>query len=687
MRKSAKACLILTLAITSFVLQLLVAQAAIQFNVPAFSTTWQRVDKPVADLPNIGRGYTWGPAINQAASVKTETYDTRIRQVQYFDKARMEINNPVGDPTSLYYVTTGLLVKELVSGQRQDGDFVFTPLPASITPVAGDPNDSGQNSEAPTYASFKNVATLNTTENRQNAKPGTVITSAINKNGQVSTITPPENRQLSVYDSVTRHNVADVFYDFQQQQGLIWNGTAFENSPVFFNNPTYVLGRPITEPYWTTAKVGGQSKDVLVQLFERRVLTYTPSNPPSFRVEMGNVGQHYFYWRYIQNGAGPAPTQIFPNDFSQLRAAYNKSGPIPVGGTANLKVISTGKPTGNIFNTPVVDTERKIAVFAAAENGIIGLNLNDDPSKIGVAWKYQTDTPSPDYPFGYGGSPLLYNGIVYIGVGTKLYAINSNDGTLKWVKQLSNDVPLVGAPITDGQNLYLNDTSHTLYAVNLNDGNIAWQQLLIAENYNSVYFTSGPVFGFDNNIYLAATSGNVVAYTRQGDPVNGWTPVDVSGGIYAAPAFANGTLYVATTAFSGEGGKVVALNKNGQITGQITLEYSIYNTPAVVDNRVYVAVRNIYYNEGAKIIGVSSNLTRIVYTYEVSSKVDASLAVVDDYLYFGAEDGSFYQVSALDPTKSKVLFKANRLFNLNSAVVANGLVYVSNGDGNLYIVK
>jgi hypothetical protein len=37
---------------------------------------------------------------------------------------------------------------------------------------------------------------------------------------------------------------------------------------------------------------------VLVQLFERRILTYTPGNPRGFEVEMGNVGQHYHRWRY-----------------------------------------------------------------------------------------------------------------------------------------------------------------------------------------------------------------------------------------------------------------------------------------------------------------------------------------------------------------------------------------------------
>ena len=44
--------------------------------------------------------------------------------------------------------------------------------------------------------------------------------------------------------------------------------------------------------------VGGQQQDVLVQAFERRVLTYTPANPDAFKVEMGNIGRHYFQWRY-----------------------------------------------------------------------------------------------------------------------------------------------------------------------------------------------------------------------------------------------------------------------------------------------------------------------------------------------------------------------------------------------------
>ncbi len=73
------------------------------------------------------------------------------------------------------------------------------------------------------------------------------------------------------------------------------------------------LGFPLTEAYWTRGRVGGQEKDILVQAFERRVLTFTPSNKDPFKVEMGNVGLHYFNWRYRngQSFSASSPT-LYP---------------------------------------------------------------------------------------------------------------------------------------------------------------------------------------------------------------------------------------------------------------------------------------------------------------------------------------------------------------------------------------
>jgi uncharacterized protein YkwD len=45
-------------------------------------------------------------------------------------------------------------------------------------------------------------------------------------------------------------------------------------------------------------RVNGVPKKVLVQVFERRVLTYTPDNPEGWKVESGNVGLHFYHWLY-----------------------------------------------------------------------------------------------------------------------------------------------------------------------------------------------------------------------------------------------------------------------------------------------------------------------------------------------------------------------------------------------------
>ena len=90
--------------------------------------------------------------------------------------------------------------------------------------------------------------------------------------------------------------------------GSVYEGGAFINSNLF-ENPFFATGRPISEAYWATVSVGGAQTDVLIQCFERRCLTYTPSNAPEWQVESGNVGRHYYDWLYSPEDEldGPCP--------------------------------------------------------------------------------------------------------------------------------------------------------------------------------------------------------------------------------------------------------------------------------------------------------------------------------------------------------------------------------------------
>jgi hypothetical protein len=193
----------------------------------------------------------------------------------------MEITRPEGNRGDRYFVTNGLLVKELVSGKLQVGDAQFVDRQASSVAVAGDP---GPENEAPAYRVFEPYTSLNE-DRRAEPRVGANVTATIDGAGRIGddpARARPETR-IANYDSKLGHNVPEVFWRFLQNQPDDW---------------LFAFGYPISEPYWTIARVGGIQKWVLVQLFERRVLTYTPGNPRGFEVEMGNVGQHYHQWRY-----------------------------------------------------------------------------------------------------------------------------------------------------------------------------------------------------------------------------------------------------------------------------------------------------------------------------------------------------------------------------------------------------
>src|SRR4029079_11270065 len=133
----------------------------------------------------------------------------------------------------------------------------------------------------------------------------------------------------------TNHRIADPFWDFMNAQGTVYKDGQFVNENLFANS-YYATGFPITDPYWARVKVGGTEKDVLVQAFERRVLTYTPDNAPEWRVEAGNVGQHYYKWRY--NTDIPSEPDASPEDAEGVDASPLAQWPVVLDGQANMTI-------------------------------------------------------------------------------------------------------------------------------------------------------------------------------------------------------------------------------------------------------------------------------------------------------------------------------------------------------------
>lgn len=263
----------------------------------AFDAVWATTDQAVAN-GTASYSWFWGPAVRAQRVEPYENSPGGQREVRYYDKSRMEINNPANDPANIYYVTNGLLTVELVTGQLKRGDAptaVEQHQPAT-QPVAGDPvNNPG----TPSYVAFAPYVTTDGATNRASNQSGQAATAFMSGTGQIST-TDSRGVTLAYYEGITGHNIASVFWDW-------FNSPSSGFRPDVGVNWVYAAGLPISEPYWIDATVGGSAKRVLVQLFERRVLTYTESNNDPYRIEWGNIGQHYQGWRDAATGPAPCP--------------------------------------------------------------------------------------------------------------------------------------------------------------------------------------------------------------------------------------------------------------------------------------------------------------------------------------------------------------------------------------------
>lgn len=244
----------------------------------AFWFQWRTTDLPVANN-QAARPYLWGPTAIFSGTEKFAEASGGNQQVVYFDKGRMEIKdlNPVY-PTR-YLVTAGALAKELVTGQIAIGASQFeTRQPADVL-VAGD----NPAADAPTYSTFNKLG-AGTDAGKAQDRTGQPVDAVVAKDG---TLTQEPGLGAGVKSAMfapqTGHNIPDVFLNYFKGQSWDW---------------VYIAGYPISEPYWVHTEIAGQQRAVLVQIFERRTITFDLAEALEYRVQFGNVGRQYYNWRY-----------------------------------------------------------------------------------------------------------------------------------------------------------------------------------------------------------------------------------------------------------------------------------------------------------------------------------------------------------------------------------------------------
>ena len=262
-------------------------------GTPTFQRTWERTDKPVADGA-VTRTWMWGPEADHRGALgePTPKRPAAQRQVQYFDKSRMEINAPRRDPTRLWYVTNGLLVVELMTGQHADRRRRLRAARTrrrSTSPATPTTRWPDLRHLRPQLLRRPAAGGRRDDHPARRPRPATSATT------RAWPAAASRQRRRSVRD---RPQVAVAVLDVHELGRAGLGGRRVVTAAAVRRTRSTPPATRSPRPTGPTSRSAGPSRDVLMQCFERRCLTYTPGNPAGWQVEAGNVGQHYYRWRY-----------------------------------------------------------------------------------------------------------------------------------------------------------------------------------------------------------------------------------------------------------------------------------------------------------------------------------------------------------------------------------------------------
>jgi outer membrane protein assembly factor BamB len=374
----------------------------------------------------------------------------------------------------------------------------------------------------------------------------------------------------------------------------------------------------------------------------------------------------------LGDGSAVSPTPVLPlDDLSIYRGNLQRTGVYPQGGSPSLtQQLWTYTAEYIIETAPVVGNG--VAAFMVTNYGLYVL----DASTGKLRWNTN----------GYKYPPTLADGLIYHEGNTGLAVQDSKSGQDKWVFGLETAGDVTSSPAIDQGVIYFGTSQGYFYALDLATRQPKWKTYI--ENHLSTdpAIADGLVY-FAGDQYLNNPGTDVIYSERSiyaldqqtGKQIWQFSPPSSveTGGWVSDPIVADGVVYCASSedAYIGHGYVYALDSKTGkQLWAYTPNQVLSFPKPlAASDGLVYVVGRDgPLYALDAK---TGAERWRFVIG---ASQTAPSLA--GGVLYVGSGDTLY----ALDAKTGKILHKIEVGISIyESPVIADGIVYVVGGDGNL----
>lgn len=341
------------------------------------------------------------------------------------------------------------------------------------------------------------------------------------------------------------------------------------------------------------------------------------------------------------------------------------------------------------------DLKARIVSSAAVAGGMVYFGAYDgkfyalDAGDGHLRWQFQTGgehrfaathlhgsqpaTETMPDPFDcYLSSPVVDNGVVYFGSGDgNIYALDAASGALRW-KFKTGDVVHASPAIANGV-LFIGSWDSYFYAIDTATGREKWRFKTgeDADTHNQVGIQSSAAVA-DGVVYFGCRDSHLYALDEQtGKPR--WSYSTKGSWVIASPVVNHGTVYFTT---SDTGLLYAADAKTGAILFSVSFNHwPLFASPALAGDTIYVA------STAGAISGVDLGSRAVAWTFATeAAKKNAALFKPDGSPNYEAVYASdFYDDLMAGYNKLQAVGPI-----LSSPVVADNVVYVGSVDGNVY---
>jgi outer membrane protein assembly factor BamB len=267
-------------------------------------------------------------------------------------------------------------------------------------------------------------------------------------------------------------------------------------------------------------------------------------------------------------------------------------------------------------------------------------------------------------------SPVQSNGVVYVGAGFQVSALNSTTGKLLW-QYTAGD--FVGTPAVANGIVYTTSADGNVYALSAANGALRWTF------QTSPGIPAAKLCVANETVYVGSWNTNLYALNAKTGALN-WK-FNAGTDIESIPAVANKMVFFAANNFGAQNGIFYALDTDtGNVLWQFTLPFFFDASPTVVNGVVYIGSgdKNLY--------ALNSQTGALLWKYATDSAERTSPAVGNGVVYVTSGGGFIY---ALNAYNGKLLWRYNTGsgddgFPPSSASLANNVVYAGFQDGKVY---